>query len=118
MSEAVSGIETIPEGVTNISAAVNQAITTIGALMCPPIISRSLTAPPGSPSDGDCYIPDSVATGAWAGKEGHIARYVLEGNFWMFYEPGSKARIAIDLDQSPPALIYYDGSAWLSLTGS
>lgn len=36
---------------------------------------RHLTAPPGGDVEGDRYIVASVATGAWAGKEGTIAEY-------------------------------------------
>jgi hypothetical protein len=35
--------------------------------------SRALTAPPGSPAEGACYIPAAGATGAWSGWDGEIA---------------------------------------------
>lgn len=57
------------------------------------IKDRDLTAPPGSPADGDRYIVDTSATGAWSGHDGEIAFYmstewlfigVLEGmTFWI-----------------------------------
>lgn len=48
------------------------------------IKSRALTAPPGSPSDGDAYIPAPTATGAWAGHEDEIA--LRMGTSWQFKE--------------------------------
>lgn len=46
---------------------------------------RNLTAPPGSPAAGDCYIPVATATGAWVGQEGKCAVYT--GSLWVFYTP-------------------------------
>jgi len=39
------------------------------------IKDRDLTAPPGSPADGDCYIVAASPTGAWSGKAGKITFY-------------------------------------------
>ncbi len=49
------------------------------------ILDRNLTAPPGSPAEGDCYIPVATATGDWAGHEDDIAVYL--GATWVFYTP-------------------------------
>ncbi|NIP67909.1 MAG: DUF2793 domain-containing protein, partial [Planctomycetales bacterium] len=39
------------------------------------VIDKDLTAPPGSPSNGDRYIIPTGATGAWAGHETEIAEW-------------------------------------------
>lgn len=44
--------------------------------------SKTLTAPPGSPSIGDSYIVAVAATGAWAGKDNQIATY--SSRSWLF----------------------------------
>lgn len=49
------------------------------------IKDRDLTAPPGSPTAGDTYIPAATATGAWAGKETQVA--VWDGAAWVFGVP-------------------------------
>ena len=49
------------------------------------IKDRDLTAPPGSPTAGDTYIPAATATGAWAGKETQVA--VWDGAAWVFDVP-------------------------------
>lgn len=46
---------------------------------------RDLTAPPGSPSEGDAYIVDGPATGAWTGHENDIAIFI--GGVWTFLGP-------------------------------
>lgn len=50
------------------------------------IVDRDLTAPPGVCDDGDRYLVDTGATGAWAGKDGMLA--IAAGsnaaNGWIF----------------------------------
>lgn len=46
---------------------------------------RDLTAPPGSPANGDTYIVGASATGAWATHDGKVA--VWDGSAWVFYTP-------------------------------
>lgn len=66
-----------------------------------------LTAPPGSPGAGECYIPKATATGDWAGHENKIAYY---NNGWTFFPPKIGWRI-FDL----PNLVtkYWNGTSWL-----
>lgn len=72
----------------------------------PSVKSRALTAPPGSPVNGDAYIPAAGATGAWAGHAGEVAVY--DGG-WAFAAPrdGFLVHVA-DAD----GLALYDGGAW------
>lgn len=49
------------------------------------IKDRDLTAPPGSPAEGDAYIPATTATGLWAGHEDDIAVYTQSA--WYFLTP-------------------------------
>jgi hypothetical protein len=46
---------------------------------------RDLTAPPGSPANGDRYIVATGGTGAWAGQDAKVA--VWNGSAWVFYTP-------------------------------
>lgn len=59
----------------------------IGALMQIRVLDRDLSAPPGSPVEGGCYIVASGASGSWAGKENHLAVYRSDIPGWEFYEP-------------------------------
>lgn len=72
----------------------------------PSVKSRALTAPPGSPVNGDAYIPAAGATGAWAGHAGEVAIY--DGG-WIFAAPRSGWTVRVD-DES--GLVCHDGAAW------
>jgi hypothetical protein len=51
----------------------NEALRLLDGLVQLAVIDRDLTAPPGSPADGDRYIVASGATGEWSGWNGSIA---------------------------------------------
>jgi hypothetical protein len=53
----------------------NEALGLLDALVQLAVLDRDLTAPPGSPANGDSYIPAAGATGAWSGWDGQIAVY-------------------------------------------
>lgn len=57
----------------------------VDALVCLSVKRDDLTTPPASPADGDRYLVASSATGAWAGKDGRIARYSAALSNWEFY---------------------------------
>lgn len=86
----------------------NAAFLSIDAVLNSSVISRSLTTPPASPSDGDVYIPATGATGAWSGKAGQIAYYIA-GNGWFFITPRTGLTI---YSQADGAQITYSGGAW------
>lgn len=65
----------------------NEALVLLDALTQLAVESRTLTAPPGSPADGACYIPAAGATGAWSGWDGQIALY--SGGGWLKIVPVS-----------------------------
>jgi len=64
---------------------VNTALRIIDCLAQLIIIDRDLTTPPGSPNEGDCYIPAATATGDWEGHEDDVAMYI--GGAWVFRTP-------------------------------
>lgn len=113
MSSPNSGIPYVPEGTLDPAAGLNDAIDVIDGLLQTAVISMNLTAPPGAPSNGDLYVVDSPATGAWAGHENDVARYVTEGTFWQFFEAGTQVRLVVNradggiyrynVDDSPPS---------------
>lgn len=76
------------------------------------ILDADLTAPPGSPSEGDRYIVDSPATGAWSGHENDIAEY-NEGA-WEFYTPSEGWRVDI-IDRN--LVFRFSGSQWVAAGG-
>lgn len=85
----------------------NEALRALDAIVQLSVLDRDLAAPPGSPVDGERYIPAANATGAWAGKALTVAAF--QDGAWMFYspQPGWLAWIA---DES--RLAVWNGTAW------
>src|SRR5690606_8981326 len=89
----------VPENTLDPAAGLNLALNFIDALLQTAVISIDRTAPPTTNSDGDLYIvagTGGVATGAWAGHELDLARYVGDGDFWQFFEAGVKVHYVIN----------------------
>jgi hypothetical protein len=90
------GIPLVPQGTLDPAAGLNDALQVIDALLQTAVLSMALTTPPASSADGDLYIVASPATGAWAGQELNLARYVFEGNFWQFYTAGEQVVLVLN----------------------
>lgn len=91
----------------------NEALRTLDTLVQIGVIDKDLTAAPGSPLDGDCYIPAAGATGDWAGQDGLITTF--QENTWIFHEPklGWQAFVADE------GLLYiHNGTDWIAYSGS
>ncbi|UUV44796.1 hypothetical protein RCRUDOLPH_29 [Rhodobacter phage RcRudolph] len=88
----------------------NDAIVKLDVLVQLAVISTSLTAPPGSPADGDRYIVGSAPTGAWTGKDLNVAYY--SNGVWQFAvpRPGWQAYDIANND-----LLVWNGTAWIDL---
>lgn len=84
----------------------NEALVLLDALTQLTVESRTLTAPPGSPAEGACYIPASGATGAWSGWDGQIAVY-NDGWFRIVPLPGLKAWV-----KAERLTVTYEDSVW------
>lgn len=63
----------------------NEALRILDAVVQLCVESRSLTAPPASPVDGERHIVAGPATGGWAGQDGAVA--VFEAGGWLFLPP-------------------------------
>lgn len=73
---------------------------------------KDLTAPPGSPSDGDCYIVGGSATGDWDTHDDDIARYSSVETEWEFFTPNEGWVVYV---QDENLRYLYDGSSWSSI---
>lgn len=94
------------EGQANGATTYNEGINRFDSVIDTVIVDRDLTAPPGSPTDGDCYLVKATATGSWASHDGEIAIYY---SGWTFVTPFEGMRIWVaDEDK----LLVYDGSSW------
>ena len=72
------------------------------------VIDRDLTAPPGSPAEGDSYLIAASPTGAWTGQAGKLALYI--GGAWTFVTP--KEGFQLQVRDENLKLAYVDG-AWV-----
>lgn len=87
----------------------NEALIALDALVQLSVKNRALTAPPGSPSDGDRYIVASGGTGAWLGKDLNVAAYY--NGVWLFFAP----RIGwVAWDENTTASYTYSAGAWVA----
>ena len=87
----------------------NDALNDLDALAQITVIDRDLTAPPGSPTDGDCYLVPAGASGAWAGQVDKIAIFYAG---WRFKAP-EEGWILYVRDED--LILAYNGSAWARL---
>ncbi|MFA6218933.1 MAG: DUF2793 domain-containing protein [Erythrobacter sp.] len=74
---------------------VNEAFARVDALL-QPVVGGSSTAPPAAPMAGDCWIVADGATGAWEGREDHLASW--DGGQWTLHPPFAGLRV-FDLAQ-------------------
>lgn len=88
---------------------VNEALMHLDGLTQLVLQSISVTVPPSSAVDGDCYAVPAGAVNAWAGQDGQIAIHSNQG--WVFSTPQVGWRVFVrDISQT----VYFDGTAWLS----
>lgn len=82
------------------------------------IKDRDLTAPPGSPSDGDGYLIKATATGAWAGHDDHIA--LLVNGAWVYITPKEGMRLWVDDETIDIRYVgvFGSGGAWTTVAVS
>jgi hypothetical protein len=85
----------------------NEALVLLDALTQLTVESRTLTAPPGSPAEGACYIPATSASGAWSGWDGQIALY--SGGGWQRIVPVSGLKAWVKAER---ATVTYEDGVW------
>ncbi len=90
----------------------NEALCALDAIVQLSVISRSLSAPPENASDGERFIVGSSASGAWDGKEDHIAVYDMDG--WVFLSPQPGWRV---WDIETRVLLIWTEQSWRAVAG-
>jgi hypothetical protein len=89
----------------------NEALRILDGLVQLSVLDRDLTAPPGSPTDGDRYIVGSGASGDWMGWDLNVALWT--DGAWLRLPPRTGWRAWIE-DEN--VLLVYDGSSWIGTT--
>lgn len=90
---------------------VNEALKLLDTIVQAGVLDKDLTAPPGSPTEGDIYIVATGGTGDWLGQDDSIAVYQDGG--WIFITPRTGWVVWVD-DES--ALNIYSSGAWGALS--
>ena len=85
----------------------NGALRILDTLVQLAVLDRDLTAPPGSPTEGQRWIVKTGATGAWAGHANAIAAW--QDGVWQFSAPQT-GWVAFVVDEA--TLVVWSGSAW------
>ncbi|MGF7160243.1 hypothetical protein FHS85_001866 [Rhodoligotrophos appendicifer] len=86
---------------------VNDALDRLDTLVQLAVLDRDLTAPPGSPGEGDRYLIAPGATGLWSGHGNEIAAF--QAGAWMFHAP-QEGWLAWVADET--LALVWDGAAW------
>jgi hypothetical protein len=115
MSLSPSGIPLLDTNQAGKEETANEAILRIEALSIFPVLSRTTTAPPSSPIDGDLYIVPANPSGAWAGQTGKFAHRLNGG--WNFYAPVDGQKIWSKADSA--FVVYTESSnTWAIVPGT
>lgn len=112
MSETLTnvGIKTKWPLGTNYKSGMDENLAAIDALLQCGVIDRDLSAPPGSPANGDSYIVGASPTGAWASKANQIAVWNTVNAAWAFYAPKEGWRCFVKDENE--YVSYLDTSSW------
>ena len=112
MTTPLLALSEIAEGVASQAALHNTALRELESRSIR-VLSRTTTAPPGSPAESDAYIIPAGATGVWSGKTNQIASWI--GGAWSYYPPVEGVIVWINDTNNTYA---YDGAAWGLNSGS
>ncbi len=86
---------------------LNEALRTLDALVQCSVVTRGLTAPPISPTEGERHIPAPNATGDWAGQTNAVTAW--QDGAWRFHPP-QPGWIAWVVDEAQ--LFAWTGATW------
>lgn len=88
----------------------NEALKSLDTLVQLAVLDRDLSAPPGTPAEGDRYLVKATATGGWTGHDGAVATFV--DGAWTFFAAHTGWQIYVADEQ---IVIAWTGSAWLAV---
>lgn len=106
------GIPDISDQQANAETTHNDAVRLLEAMASRAVIDRDLSAPPGSPSDGDTYIVNASGSGDWASQDNKIAVYVTDT--WKFITQAEGNSVYL---QDENVDVLWSGSAWIAYGG-
>jgi hypothetical protein len=75
-------------------------------------LDKDRTTPPGSVTNGDCYIVAAGASGAWTGQSKKIAHYF--GGSWKYWTPVEGITLWVNDEDKQ---YVFDGTDWIPMPG-
>lgn len=88
----------------------NEAIEVLDALVQPTVESRSVSAPPTTPLEGEAYLVPPAATGAWSGHGEEIAAF--QSGAWRYLDPAPGWQVFV---KSEKTQYVFDSGNWTPL---
>ena len=85
----------------------NEALVALDALVHLSVKSRTTSAPPDTPAEGDRYLVPAGATGAFAGHVDAVAAFDNGGWAWLQPKVGWRAYV-----ESESLFLIFDGAVW------
>lgn len=109
-TEAKTGLTYWPAGALQPDLLFNALLLLFGAVGGQALaLDKDLSAPPGSPADGDTYIVAGSATGDWTGHDADIAYWDDVAGVWNFFTPLEGWTFDVADEDIP---YRFSGSAW------
>lgn len=109
MATPILGLPELAAAQNQKHLTVNSALSRLDVLVNLTVFNRTVTSPPGSPSEGHRYIVAAPATGAFAGQQNKVAAFI--GSNWIFFTPSEGWRV---YDQGANESLIFDGTAWVA----
>lgn len=101
------------------NAAANQTLANttfarLNQLVQAGVVDKDLAVPPASPADESLYIVGSSATGAWAGRDGQLAYWLVTAGAWQFITPKEGFFLHVNDED---VFYKFTGTAWEVFSG-
>ena len=92
---------------------VNEGLRFLDVLVQISVKNAALSAPPGSPADGQRWIVGPAPTGLWSGRATQIAAW--QDGTWVFYAPKDGW---LAWNEATLTSLIFSAGAWVSLIGA
>lgn len=107
------GLELLQNAAANQTLA-NTTFALLNQLVQAGVVDKDLAAPPSSPSDESLYIVGASATGAWAGRDGQLAYWLVTAGAWQFITPKEGFFLHVNDED---VFYKFTGTAWEVFSG-
>ena len=107
------GLEMLQNAAANQTLA-NATFARLNQLVQAGVVDKDLAAPPASPADESLYIVGASATGAWAGRDGQLAYWLITAGAWQFIAPKEGFFLHVNDED---VFYKFTGTAWEVFSG-